>query len=322
MIISRTPYRISFLGGGTDYPSWSSAHGGAVLATTIDKYCWISCRHLPPFFDHRLRLCYSEIECCQSAAELKHSPVRAVLEFMNITDGVEIHHDGDLPGRSGMGSSSAFTVGLIHALSALKKRFVGPDQLAKDAIYVEQEMLKETVGQQDQIMAAHGGLKLIHFSAQGWSVRPVPLPRNQLRQFNDHLLLLFTGVTRMASEVAAGFVDQLDRRRRHLRVLNDLVAEGFQALIANKLTELGKLLHEGWEQKRSLGDVSTTEIDDMYAAALECGAIGGKLLGAGKGGFLLLFAPPDAHAAIAERLGLLRVPFNFESQGSQIIFAA
>src|SRR4029077_5726331 len=204
MIISRTPFRISFFGGGTDYPAWYRQHGGAVLAARIDKYFYLNCRHLPPFFEHRYRVVYSKIEDCQKIEEIKHAAVREVLRYLDVTRGVEIHHDGDLPARSGMGSSSAFTVGLLHAMHALKGEMPSKQQLASESIHVEQELLREVVGSQDQVLAAHGGLNHITFMPTGEiSVRPVSLSHDRVRELNAHLMLFYSGIKRTASGVAA-----------------------------------------------------------------------------------------------------------------------
>jgi D-glycero-alpha-D-manno-heptose-7-phosphate kinase len=324
MIISRTPFRISFFGGGTDYPSWYRAHGGAVLATTINKYCYITCRYLPPFFEHRVRVVYSKIETCQSFEEISHPAVREVLRFHNIRRGVEIHHDGDLPARSGMGSSSAFTVGLLHALHALRGQMVSKQQLAREGIHLEQDCLKETVGSQDQVMAAYGGFNHVSFSAAGdITVRPLPLLPARLTELNQHLMLIYTGIKRTASEVASVFVPNMEKRRRQLRIMMDLVTEGVSLLGGSSdLGAFGKLLHEAWQEKRNLGaNVTNSEIDEVYDQALGAGAIGGKLLGAGGGGFLLLFVAPEDQPRVRQRLNhLIHVPFEFETAGSQIIF--
>ncbi|HZQ47700.1 MAG TPA: kinase, partial [Verrucomicrobiae bacterium] len=200
MVISRTPYRISFFGGGTDYPAWYREHGGCVLAATIDKYCYLTCRYLPPFFEHRLKVVYSIIESVQHASEIRHPAVRETLRFLKIDRGLEIHHDGDLPGRSGMGSSSSFTVGLLHALHALQGRMIGKEQLARESIYIEQDILKETVGSQDQVCAAYGGVNQINFAPNGEvSVRPLTISEERLSQLNSHLMLFYTGIKRTAS---------------------------------------------------------------------------------------------------------------------------
>ena len=324
MIISRTPFRISFFGGGTDYPDWSRVHGGSVLATTINKYCYITCRYLPPFFGHRSRIVWSQIERCLSNEEINHPVVRAALKYLSIESGVEIHHDGDLPARSGMGSSSAFTVGLLQALYALKGRLVTKDQLAKESIYLEQNVLCETVGSQDQILAAYGGFNHITFlSDGGFAVRPMTLSPDRIQQLNQHLMLFYTGIERTAADVAESFIHQLNDKSRQLRVFKEMVAEAIDILCHGKdLSQFGLLLDEAWQLKRSLSSRITNEtIDDIYTAALSAGAIGGKITGAGGGGFLLLFVPQERQASVKEKLaGLIHVPFCFEARGSEIIF--
>ena len=324
MIISRTPFRISFFGGGTDYPAWYREHGGAVLATTIDKYCYLTCRHLPPFFEHRIRVVYSKIETVQTVDEITHAAAREILKFLAIERGIEIHHDGDLPARSGMGSSSAFTVGLLHALHALAGRMVGKHQLALEGIHVEQDLLKETVGSQDQVMAAYGGLNYVRFLPSGEiTVHPVIVPRDRITELSDHVMLFYTGIKRTASDVAGTYVNDMESHRRHLRVLTNLVDEGLSLLSGNGgIAGFGELLHEAWQAKRSLSDaVSNSRVDAMYDDARAAGAIGGKLLGAGGGWFLMLFVPPDRQEHVKEKLrGLIHVPCNFEFTGSQIIF--
>jgi D-glycero-alpha-D-manno-heptose-7-phosphate kinase len=324
MIISRTPFRISFFGGGTDYPDWYRRHGGAVLATTIDKYCYITARYLPPFFEHRICLVYSKIEYCQTIEEIAHPAVREVLRFLDIRRGVEIHHDGDIPARSGMGSSSAFTVGLLHALYALQGQMVSKHQLAMESVHLEQEILKETVGSQDQVLAAYGGFNHITFSPNGEiSVRPVTLSRDRMLELNAHVMLFYTGIKRTASTIAESYVNGIDEKRRQLRLMRELVDEGVSILGSGQdLGAFGELLHEAWQAKRSLSaKVSNSYVDDIYDQARAAGAIGGKLIGAGGGGFIVLFAPPERHAAIRDRLGkLIHVPVKFEFGGSQIIF--
>lgn len=324
MIISRTPFRISFFGGGTDYPNWYRQHGGAVLATTIDKYCYISLRYLPPFFDHKFRVVYSKIENCQTIDEIMHPAVREVLRFAGIEHGVEVHCATDLPARSGMGSSSAFTVGMLHAIHALQGRMVGKQQLVDESIHLEQNVLQECVGSQDQVLAAHGGLNHVSFLPSGEiSVRPVILSQERQQEFSSHLMLVYTGIVRTASDVASTYVPRLEDRRRQLRVIMDLVSEGLSILTSHQdLSLFGELLHEAWMEKRSMGaGVSTPEIEQIYSEARAAGAIGGKLLGAGGGGFMLLFAPPEVQPTICKRLtGLLHVPVKPEFGGSQIIF--
>jgi D-glycero-alpha-D-manno-heptose-7-phosphate kinase len=324
MIISRTPFRISFFGGGTDYPAWYLKHGGAVLATTIDKYCYITCRYLPPFFEHKYCLIYSKMEYCQAIEEIAHPAVREVLRFLGYERGLEIHHDGDLPARSGMGSSSAFTVGLLHALYALKGHIVSKKQLATESIHIEQDLLKETVGSQDQVLAAYGGLNHITFLPNGEvSVRPVTVAPERMRELNSHLMLFYTGIQRTASNVAESYVNGIEDRKRQLRIMKDLVEESVSILNSRQdINAFGELLHEAWQAKRSLSSsVSNSEVDDIFDLALSAGAVGGKLTGAGGGGFLLLFVPPSRQQQVREKLNrLIYVPFKFEFSGSQIIF--
>jgi D-glycero-alpha-D-manno-heptose-7-phosphate kinase len=324
MIICRTPYRVSFFGGGTDYPGWYRQHGGAVLAATIDKYCYLTCRHLPPFFEHRLRVVYRKIEQCSRVDDIQHPTVRETLRFLRIDRGVELHHDGDLPARSGMGSSSAFTVSLLHALHALKGEITTKHQLAREALHIEQDVLGETVGSQDQVLAAHGGLRHVRFQPDGEiEVGPLVLPPGRLAELRSHLLLVYTGIARTAADVARSYVVGIETRRRQLRIMKELVDEALSVLTGGlNLLPFGELLHEAWLAKRSLSPlVSNPEVDGLYDRALAAGALGGKLTGAGGGGFLLLFAPPDRHADVLAALdGRIHVPFEFESAGSQIIF--
>lgn len=314
---------MSFFGGGTDYPVWYREHGGAVLATTINKYCYISCRYLPPFFDHKSRVAYSRVELVKSNKEIEHPAVRGTLSFMKVEEGIEIHHDGDLPARTGLGSSSAFTVGLLHALYALKNVMPSKMQLAKEAIHVEQTVLQENVGCQDQVSTAFGGLSKIEFLPnQDISVSPIIMNPKRLEEFQDHLLLYFTGFSRIASEIAKDQVAQTGAKQKELKRMREMVDEGISILCSHDgLSNFGKLLNEGWQLKRSLtSKISSPRIDEIYEAALSAGAIGGKLLGAGGGGFMMLFAKPEDHPRIHEKLkGFLRVPIRFENQGSQII---
>lgn len=324
MIISRTPYRISFFGGGTDYPSWYRSHGGQVIATTIDKYCYISARYLPPFFDHNFRVVYSRIENCQTIDDIEHPAVRECLRYLEFKQGLEIHHDGDLPARSGLGSSSSFVVGLLHALHALKGTIPTKEQLAHEAIHLEQVRLKETVGSQDQVMAAHGGCQRIEFSSDGdIRVAPLTLHPDRLATLNSHLMLFFTGIKRTAATVAQSYAANVVAVERQLRTLGGMVEEAVQILAGGSdLTAFGRLLHEAWRAKRSLSEhVSSPVVDEIYESALSAGALGGKLLGAGGGGFMLLFAHPSDHDRIRERLRkLVHVPFRFGRGGSRIIF--
>ncbi len=323
MIVSRTPYRISFFGGGTDYPAWYRNHGGSVLATTIDKYCYLTCRYLPPFFEHKIRLVYSRIENCRTAEEIEHPAVREVIRYLGINRGLEIHHDGDLPARSGMGSSSSFTVGLLHALLALTGKMPSKRQLAMQSIEIEQDILRETVGSQDQVSAAYGGFNHILFHPNGEiSVRPITISRDRVRELNSHLMLFYTGIKRTASNIADSYVNGIDSKKRQLRIMKDLVEESISVLSSQDVMIFGELLHEAWCAKRSLSSkVTNSEVDAIYEEAQAAGAVGGKLTGAGGGGFLLLFVPPAKRKIVRERLNkLIYVPFRFEFAGSQIVF--
>ncbi len=325
MIISRTPFRMSFFGGGTDYPAWYNEKGGAVLATTINKYCYISCRYLPPFFEHKYRIVYSKVEMVKDRGEIQHPVVRAAIEFMGIDRGLEIHHDGDLPARTGLGSSSSFTVGMLHALYALKGIMPTKRRLALEAIHIERNVLKESVGSQDQILAAIGGFNRIDFdpgNENAYRETPIMVDGRRTQDLQSHMMLFFTGISRYATHVAKKKIDNIPNKTKQLTMMYHMVEEAISILGSGGcITEFGKLLHESWMLKRELSDGITSKyIDEIYDAAREEGAIGGKLLGAGGGGFMLIFAPPQNHMAIEKRLGdLLRVPFEFEFQGSQIV---
>jgi D-glycero-alpha-D-manno-heptose-7-phosphate kinase len=324
VIITRTPFRISFFGGGTDYPDWYRRHGGAVLATTINKYCYISCRYLPPFFEHKYRVVYSRIEDRASVDEIVHPPVREALRYLSFDQGVEIHHDGDLPARSGLGSSSAFTVGLLNALYALRGAMADKAELARQAIFIEQERLGEAVGSQDQTLAAHGGLNYIEFQRSGEiDVRPLTLPAERIHALNAHLMLVFTGISRTASEVVKEYLPEVVTKERQLVRMREMAHEALALLRSGAdLADFGELLHESWQLKRSLSaKISTSTVDEVYDAARSAGALGGKLIGAGGGGFVLLFVPPERQARVQERLReLVHVPIKFEFSGSRVIF--
>ncbi len=324
MIISKTPFRISFFGGGTDYPAWFEKYGGAVLSTTIDKYCYISIRYLPPFFEHKHRIVYSIVENVKSSNEIKHPVVKSILEYFKIDKGVEIHHDGDLPARSGLGSSSAFTVGMLNALYALKGRIISKNQLSKEAIHIEREVLKESVGSQDQIAVACGGFnKIIFHNDHNFRVEAVTIEKERIEQLQSHLMLVFTGFSRFASEIAAEQIRNTPDKEKELNGIRHMVDKAIEILNSDgDIVKFGQLLHESWEIKKRLSSkVSNSEINNLYKSALKHGAIGGKLLGAGGGGFMLLFVRPENREEVA--LGLkdfLEVKFKFENQGSQIIY--
>lgn len=324
MIITSTPLRISFFGGGTDYPLWYREHGGSVLSTTVNKCCYISCRHLPPFFEYHSRISYSRVENVQSNGDIEHPSVRACLSYMGIEDGVEIHHIADLPARTGLGTSSAFTVGLLLALHALKNQMRDKQSIAMEAIHVERDLLGEAVGSQDQVSVAYGGFNRIDFGpGDRIEVKPVVAPAGRLSELQDHLALYFTGFSRTASEIAREQVKATPNRTKELSSMQELVEEGERILMdpSRSLDEFGQLLHEGWQIKRSLtSKISNSAIDEIYEAGLEAGALGGKLLGAGGGGFMLFYVPPARKEKLRMRLkNLLCVPFSFTNRGGHVV---
>jgi len=323
MIITRTPLRVSFFGGGTDYPAWFREHGGAVLATTIDKYLYLHCRYLPPFFDFKSRIVWSKIEQVQQPSEIAHPAIRGVLEWMKIGDGVEIHHHGDLPARTGLGSSSSFSVGLLHALHALRGELVSKRKLAEEAIFVEQQVLQENVGVQDQIQSAFGGLNRIDIRTDGsFEVTPLVVRADRLAGLQKHLLLLYTGLSRTASEIAAEQVATVGQKTAELKTMREMVDQGEKILVdTGDLREFGRLLDESWKLKRSLSSkIAPGFVNEIYDIARQAGADGGKLLGAGGGGFMLIFVTPDKRASVLKSLQkLLPVPFQFERGGTQIV---
>ncbi len=324
MVITRTPFRISFFGGGTDHPVWYEKNGGAVLSASIDKYCYISCRFLPPFFKHKHRIVYGQQENVNSIEEIDHPSVRECMRYTKQKHGLEIHHDGDLPSMSGLGSSSSFTVGLLQALYGLTGKIKNKRQLALDAIHVEQNLIKENVGCQDQTAAAFGGLNRIDFGGnKKITITPIAVPAQRLDEFQNHLLLFFTDFSRKASEIEAEKLKKFKDKNNELRAMATMVDEGIDILKSSKnLDDFGRLLDEGWKLKRSLATVvSTSQIDDIYKTGIGAGATGGKLLGAGGGGFMLFFAPPERHKKIKEKLkNFLYVPVRIEYLGSQIIY--
>jgi D-glycero-alpha-D-manno-heptose-7-phosphate kinase len=324
MVITRTPLRISFFGGGTDYPIWYRENGGSVLATTIDKSCYITCRWLPPFFEYQSRISYAKVENVLHNNDIEHPSVRGCLKFLGIQEGVEIHHVADLPARAGLGTSSAFTVGLLLGLYGLKSQMRDKQALARDAIFVEQELLKEVVGAQDQISAAFGGFNRIDFNTDGtFNVSRIPISPGRLEFLEQHLALYFTGFSRTASEIAKEQVSATPHRGRELRAMLEMVYES-EAILAHPnrpLEEFGHLLHESWKLKRSLTHaITNASIDEIYDAGRSAGAFGGKLLGAGGGGFMLFFVPPERREALRLRLKkLLCIPFRFSTRGSDIV---
>jgi D-glycero-alpha-D-manno-heptose-7-phosphate kinase len=324
MIITKTPYRISFFGGGTDHPEWYRKNKGAVLATTFDKYCYISVRQLPQFFEHKYRIVYSKIESVKNINEIQHPSVRETLRYFDQKQGLEIHHDGDLPARSGLGSSSAFTVGLVNAIRALKGMHSSSYELAESAIHIEQNLIKECVGSQDQISTAYGGFNEIQFYKDDtFSVEPKVFDRDRVKELNSHLMLFFTGISRFSSEIAESQVSNIKNCYSQMSELYDMVGEGSSILANNNtpINDFGKLLHQAWKNKKSLsGKVTNTKIDALYDAAIKAGATGGKVLGAGGGGFVLFFVKPENQDRVKIALSNLTfVPFKFENTGSKVV---
>ncbi len=324
MIISRTPFRISLFGGGTDYPSWFREHGGSVIGTTIDKYCYISVRHLPPFFEHKSRIVYSQVELVQDFSEIKHPAVKGILNEMKIAEGIEIHHDADLPARSGLGSSSSFTVGLLNALYALDSKMVSKRDLGREAIRIEQDVLKENVGSQDQVWAAYGGFNRIDFFPDGnFTVTPFILPPARRQELAKSVMLFFTGFSRFASDFAQEQIKNMNSRKAQLRTIRSMVDSAVDILQDPNapVRELGELLHESWRLKRELADsVSNAQIDEIYEAGRAAGAIGGKLLGAGGGGFMVFLVEPEKREQVRDRLSkLIHVSVGMDNDGSKIV---
>jgi len=326
MIIARAPLRVSFFGGGTDYPEYFRDEGGAVLGTAIDRFCYLTASPFPSaLFDYSIRVSYRKVELVRCAADIEHNVYRACLQLCGINQDVELHAMADLPAFSGLGSSSSFTVSLLHALHAFKGEFVRPHDLACEAIHVEREVLADRVGCQDQVLAAYGGFNVVEFRREhDFTVSRLPLAPPRLAELEAHLFLVFTGITRKASEIVAPQLENVARNRTLLRRMRSMVDEGFNLLTgAESLQPFGTLLHEAWTAKRQLDDgISSLELDGMYRLGLDHGAWGGKLLGAGGGGFLLFVAPPEAHAGLAAAFHpkpSLHVRLN--APGSQIIFS-
>lgn len=324
MITTSTPLRISFFGGGTDYPVWFREHGGSVLSTTIDKYCYISCRWLPPFFEYHSRISYTKVENVSSNDEIQHPSVRACLQYLGISEGVEIHHIADLPARTGLGTSSAFTVGLLLGLYALRNQMRDKHTIAGEAIRVEQELLQEAVGAQDQVSAAYGGLNRINFNSDGSiDVKRVLTSRDRIIELEQNLALYFTGFSRIASEIAQEQLRMTPHRKRELDAMLQLVGEAEDIVVNTNrpLDDFGRLMHESWQIKRTLTrKISNSNIDEIYEAGLSAGALGGKLLGAGGGGFMLFYVPPEKREALRLRLKkLLCVPFTFSTKGAEVV---
>ena len=324
MIISRTPLRMSFVGGGSDLPSFYRKHGGAVISTAINKYVYIT---LNEKFDHRIRVSYSRTEEADTVAEVQHPLVREAMKLLEVKGGIEITSIADIPSKgSGLGSSSAFTVGLLHALHAYAGRYASAEQLAKEACAIEIERCGEPIGKQDQYAAAFGGFNFIEFNGDdSVSVEPILCQRETLLQLQESIVVFYTGLSRSASAVLKkqqNAVATSDAKQRTLQRMAQLARDLKAQLQRNDISAFGEILHEGWELKRSItSEISSAEIDGWYTTARQAGAVGGNLLGAGSGGFLMFYAPRDRHEAIAHALSSLRkIPIQFEPQGSRIIF--
>lgn len=321
MIISKTPFRMSFFGGGTDFPDFYKMYGGSVISTTFDKYCYVNVRHLPRFFDYATELVYSKIERVTDVEEIRHPAVREAMKYLDMHE-LRISYEADLPARSGLGTSSSFAVGLLNSFYALKGRYADKKKLADDAIYLERVLCKEAGGVQDQIAAAYGGFNRIRFSDSGYCVDPIIVSQERKRLLNDNLLLFFTGISRFSSDIQVDTQKSLKDKTTRLLEMLSLVDQAEQILTSDcDLKEFGRMLHYTWTLKRGISSgISTTSIDVLYGTARNAGAVGGKLLGAGGGGFFLFYVEKEKQKAVIEALSdLLYVPFSFEDKGTRII---
>ena len=323
MIITKTPYRISFFGGGSDYPKWYRKFGGSVLSTTIDKHIYISCRYLPGFFKHKYRIVWSKIENVTDINEIKHHAIKNLLKYLKFKKGLEIHYDGDLPARSGMGSSSSFVVGLMKAIISINKKEISQQNLGKKAIFFEQNVLNEVVGSQDQIAASVGGLNKIKFNKNG-SIKVKKIKQNNnLKKLEKNLLLIYTSINRTAHEIASSYVNNLTKsKKKYIEGIITHVNEGEKILKTGNIDDFGELLHSSWMSKKKLSSaISNSKIDDLYNNALISGASGGKLLGAGGGGFLLLYMKKKYRKKFfLKSKKLINIPFKFSNIGSEVIY--
>lgn len=326
MIITKTPFRMSFFGGGTDMEDFFREHGGAVLSTTFDKYCYVTVRHLPRFFDYSTELAYSKMERVTDIDAIQHPAVRNAMKMLDMHE-IRLTYEADLPARSGLGTSSSFAVGMLNAFYALKGKYADKKKLADQAIYLERVLCKEAGGWQDQIAASFGGFNRINFNKDGtYDVLPIIISPDRKKQLDDNLLMFFTGFTRFSSDVqkanAAGNVDKTEQKLEMLELVDEA-----EKVLEDKTVDLdgfGRLLDHTWKLKRQTGNaVTTTGIDKLYAKGIEAGALGGKLLGAGGGGFLIFYVQPEKKAAVIEAMqDLLYVPFHFEDGGSQVLYYA
>ncbi len=325
MVITKTPFRMSFFGGGTDLPDFFREQGGAVLSTTFDKYCYVNVRHLPRFFDYTTELTYSKIERVRSVEEIRHPAIRNAMKMLDMRE-IRLTYEADLPARSGLGTSSSFAVGMLSAFYALKGKYADKKKLADDAIYLERELCQEAGGWQDQIAAAYGGFNRIDFRGDGYEIRPIIISPERKARLNENLYLYFTGFTRFSSDVQKENQITAKSKKAQLQAMVELVHEAEKILTdqTRSLDDFGRLLDETWKLKRGTGDsVSTDTIDGIYEIARQAGALGGKLLGAGGGGFFVFYAPPERRDAVRAALkDLLYVPFSFEDGGTQVLYYA
>lgn len=322
MVITQTPFRISFFGGGTDFPGFYNEHGGSVISTSIDKYCYVTVRHFPPFFTYSTELSYSVKERVNSIDEIKHPAIREAMRHLDMHD-LSVTYDADLPARSGLGTSSSFAVGMLSAFYALKGKYVDKKWLAEEAIYLERTLCAESGGVQDQIIAAYGGLNRIDFSSNGFEVRPVIISTDRKKELNDSLMMFFTGFSRMSHSIQVKHEKAMKDNTSRLMEMLSIVDEAEKILTCKgNLADFGRLLDYSWSLKRGITNaVSTDIIDALYARAIQAGALGGKLLGAGGGGFLLLFVEADKQEAVRQELSdLMEVPFHFEEGGTRVLY--
>ncbi len=323
MIITKTPFRMSFFGGGTDIPEFFRENGGAVLSTTFDKYCYVTVRHLPPFFDYTTELVYSKIERVDDLAKLEHPLVRSAMRFADMHE-LRINYESDLPARSGLGTSSSFAVGMLNAFYALKGKYASKKKLADDAIHLERDICAEHGGWQDQIAASFGGFNRINFYDDKYEVQKVIISPERKKTLNDNLLLFFTGFKRFSSDIQSSTMTTMKEKTAQLKRMLSLV-DTAQDVLTDKtkdLDDFGRLLDETWRLKRSTGTkISNGSIDELYMRAIKAGALGGKLLGAGGGGFLLFYVQPEYRQAVLNEMStLLHVPFEFENGGTRVIY--
>lgn len=323
MVITQTPFRMSFFGGGTDFEGFYKEHGGSVISTTFDKYCFVTVSHLPRFFEYTNQITYSRIERVNDVSEIEHPSAREAMKYLDIRE-IRMTYEADLPARSGLGTSSSFAVGMLNAFYALKGKHVDKTKLAKDAIYVERVLCKESGGVQDQIAVSFGGLNRIDFTAEGFMVNPIIIPSERKHQLAENLMLFFTGFSRFSSDIAQSQEKATKDKTKELLEMLQLVDEAEQVLISKEtdLQEFGRLLDYTWKLKRGLTEkISNDSIDVLYRKAVEAGATGGKLLGAGGGGFLLFYVEKDKQDRVKEALkDLLYVPFEFEEGGTRILY--